>query len=285
VFRRRKDDARDDQGTEEVLDETSADDAAPGDDEPADTLDEASAEAAATDDEEPGDEPAPLAGGPWDVAAGDITEAERANLGALRVPVLPDFEIQIQVQPTEVDADGNPVNGIATTVLMVHGESALELTAFAAPKKSGLWDEVRDEIADGLKQNQSADTREVEGPFGAELQAVVPVPIPEEIKDQLPPEVIEQGYLLQPFRFLGVDGPRWLLRGTVHGAATQDREQALLMEQVFSQVVVDRGDAPMPPRDVLVLTLPNAPGQPAPGEEPLPSINPLDRGPTITEVR
>jgi hypothetical protein len=61
------------------------------------------------------------------------------------------------------------------------------------------------------------------------------------------------------------------------------------MEQVFQQIVVARGDAPMPPRELLELTLP-AEAQQAMAEEQSegeerPPLNPFERGPEITEVR
>jgi hypothetical protein len=59
---------------------------------------------------------------------------------------------------------------------------------------------------------------------------------------------------------------------------------------VFQQIVVVRGDAPMPPRELLELTLP-AEAQQAMAEEQgeegedRPPLNPFERGPEITEVR
>jgi hypothetical protein len=75
------------------------------------------------------------------------------------------------------------------------------------------------------------------------------------------------------------------------GAALEDPEQAAIMEQVFQHIVVVRGDAPMPPRELLELTLPaeaqqamNA-EQSGQGEGGRPPLNPFERGPEITEVR
>ena len=49
-------------------------------------------------------------------------------------------------------------------------------------------------------------------------------------------------------RFVGVDGPRWFLRGVVGGAATSDVEAAAAVEDLFRSIVVVRGTSPMPPR-------------------------------------
>jgi hypothetical protein len=117
---------------------------------------------------------------------------------------------------------------------------------------------------------------------------MVPVAIPEVMKDQVPPEIAEQGYGWQPVRFLGVDGPRWFLRGVVQGAALQDPEQARAIEEIFAGVVVVRGDSPMPPRELLELSLPAGAQQATQeegGEDGGSPFNPFERGPEITEVR
>jgi hypothetical protein len=110
-----------------------------------------------------------------------------------------------------------------------------------------------------------------------------------------------------PMRFIGVDGPRWLLRGLIIGAAANGTEPAEPFEQILSDVVVVRGDHPMPPRDMLELTLPAeiqqaieqqqaaaAAAQEAggaatdqAGEQPSYQVdlNPFERGPEFTETR
>jgi hypothetical protein len=57
-------------------------------------------------------------------------------------------------------------------------------------------------------------------------------------------------------RFVGVDGPRWFLRGMISGPAAESPEAAAALEQAFRQIVVVRGTAPMPVREQLPLTLP-----------------------------
>jgi hypothetical protein len=137
-------------------------------------------------------------------------------------------------------------------VLLVLDESALELRAFAAPKTSGIWAEVRREIAAEATRMGGTAT-EGDGPFGAELTLVVPVQDPD-----------GQMYS-QTSRVFGVDGPRWLLRGTVLGRAAIEPEAASQLEASFRRVVVVRGSEPMAPREPLGLTLP-AGAQPAPPE-------------------
>jgi ubiquitin len=106
-------------------------------------------------------------------------------------------------------------------------------------------------------------------------------------------------------RFIGVDGPRWLLRGLIIGAAANGTEPAEPFEDILSDVVVVRGDGPMPPRDMLEIRLPAeiqqaieqqqaaAAAQAAEnetagdeGEQPYQvDLNPFERGPEFTETR
>ena len=265
------------------------------DDEPENDLEPTDEETVA--DEEGADDAEPAVvthGGPWDSEADGVPEMERVDFGAIQVPIGEGIEIQVNVEAVDQDAEGNPVGGRIVAITIVHGESGLQVQPFAAPKKNGIWDEVRKETADEIKQAEG-ETQDAEGPFGTELHGMVPVAIPEEMRDQVPAEIAEQGFGWQPVRFIGVDGPRWFLRGVLSGAALEDPEQAAIMEQVFQHIVVVRGDAPMPPRELLELTLPaeaqQAMAEQAEGEqagedgESRPPLNPFERGPEITEVR
>jgi len=57
-------------------------------------------------------------------------------------------------------------------------------------------------------------------------------------------------------RFIGVDGPRWLLRGVIAGDAITNPAAQTALEDLFRSVVVVRGTQPMPPRDLIPLTIP-----------------------------
>ena len=225
--------------------------------------------AAADEDEaDPDDqEPAGAAGwGPWD-AADDIPAAERVDFGSLQVPVAEGFEIQLNIAD-----DQGPL------IAVVRGDSSLQLQAFAAPKSGGLWDDVRQEIAAAVTQ-AGGSSEEADGPFGAELHARVPGD----------PSLGQGG--LQPVRFLGVDGPRWFLRGVITGPAARHASAAGPFEEVFAGVVVVRGDHPVPPRDLLEIQLPEEARRAM--EEQMAAeeqrfgdpLNPFERGPEITETR
>jgi hypothetical protein len=76
------------------------------------------------------------------------------------------------------------------------------------------------------------------------------------------------------------------------GPAADGGEQAELLEEVLRDVVVVRGDHPVPPRDILELRLPPEARQAleeqaaAGGENRFRGdLNPFERGPEFTETR
>ncbi|MBT2211163.1 MULTISPECIES: DUF3710 domain-containing protein [Actinomadura] len=255
--------------------------------EPADAVDEAGEEEAAKADSGEG--------GPWD-SEDSFPELQRLDFGSLQVPVAPGLGFQVNFEATQVDEDGNPLDGRPVAVLVQYEESAMQLQVFAAPKRSGIWEDVRRETAKDIQEEANGQTQEGEGPFGPELLAMVPAPLteevlaemPQEVREQIPAEFVEQGWAPQIIRFLGVDGPRWFLQAVVQGAAIEDEEQWQVLEDVLRGVVVVRGDAPMPPRDLLELQIPKefSEGGDDEGEEGAEqTFDPFERGPEITEVR
>ena len=62
----------------------------------------------------------------------------------------------------------------------------------------------------------------------------------------------------RPARFVGVDGPRWFLRGVIAGKAAEQPDDASEIEELFRSVVVVRGTTPMPPRDLIPLHMPKS---------------------------
>ncbi|MGY4857034.1 DUF3710 domain-containing protein [Cryobacterium sp. AP23] len=131
--------------------------------------------------------------------------------------------------------------------------STLQVQPFAAPRSSGLWHEIRTQIADQIAK-QGGSTTPREGPFGPELVAEIPV-----AAGQGPSGTTRLA------RFIGVDGPRWFLRGVIAGEGAIDPEAAAQIEDLFRSIVVVRGASPMPPRDLIPLRMPATPaGNPEP---------------------
>lgn len=122
--------------------------------------------------------------------------------------------------------------------------TSLQVQPFAAPRSSGLWHEIRAQIADQI-QKQGGTATERDGVFGPELLAEIP----------LSGEKAEAGST-RIARFIGVDGPRWFLRGVIAGEGAVNPEAAGAVEDLFRSIVVVRGSTPMPPRDLIPLQMP-----------------------------
>ncbi|REJ05551.1 DUF3710 domain-containing protein [Microbacterium bovistercoris] len=127
-----------------------------------------------------------------------------------------------------------------------YADSSLQVQPFAAPRTRGLWDETRVQLRDQIR-SQGGRAEEREGPLGKELLAEVP-------------GTAAEGSGLRLARFVGVDGPRWFLRGVIGGAAASDPQSAEQVEDLFRSIVVVRGASPMPPRDLIPLRMPSTPG-------------------------
>ena len=177
--------------------------------------------------------------GPWDVADAPDDGTPRIDLGCLRLPAVAGMELRVDV---------NPQQQVVGATLR-YGDSLLQVSAFAAPRAAGIWDDVRVEIARSAG-GQGGSLREVEGPFGPELAGHVLLAPP--VAPGSPPAKPVR----RPARFIGVDGPRWFIRGMINGPAAETPEAAAVLEDAFRSIVVVRGDQPMPVRDQLPLTLP-----------------------------
>ena len=205
--------------------------------------------------------------GPWD-AEEPFPAMERVDLGSLRVPVGPEHEIQLVM--AEQHGAWVPVR---------YRESEVQIQAFAASRRASLWDDVRAEIATEV-ETAGGRSQEIHGPFGIELLA------------QVPAEPGQPASGMRLVRFVGVDGPRWFVRGLFTGPAADGGGQAELLEEVFSDVVVVRGEHPVPPREILELQLPpearQALEEQAAAEQESRfrgDLNPFERGPEFTETR
>jgi hypothetical protein len=169
-----------------------------------------------------------LTTGPFDELDAPEDSLERLDLGALRVPVIAGVEMRVDVGPDQ--------QVIAAT--LSYGGSEAQIGVFAAPRLTGIWDEIRKEIRASITA-QGGTAEEAKGRFGRELTGRVPV---------------QGGF--QGVRFIGVDGPRWFLRGLFTGAAATDPAKASVLEDAVRNIVVVRGSSPMPVRDPLPLSLP-----------------------------
>jgi len=206
-------------------------------------------------------------GGPWD-AGEPFPRRLRADLGSLLVPVDSEHEIELVLADQRF-----------AWVTVRYRESQVQIQAYAAPRRGALWDDLRAEIAVEV-QEAAGRSQEVHGAFGIELLAEVPL------------EHGQPASGMQLVRFVGIDGPRWCVRGLFIGPAAGGGEQADLLDDVLRDVVVVRGEHPVPPREILELRPPPEAQQAfeaqAAAEEEnrfRRDLNPFERGPEFTETR
>src|SRR5690625_267064 len=172
----------------------------------------------------------------------DITEVETRDfskgymdLGAIKVPLRKNVSYRLEQEQE---------NQKVFAVSAVHENSTLQIQAFAAPRSGGQWDEIRQEMFDQNKNAKGAKVTLEDGEFGRELLIRVPAKLPDG----------RQGERVA--RFLGIDGPRWMIRAMIMGKAAIDKAQAGILYDILKDTVIDRGERPLPARQMLELTPP-----------------------------
>ncbi|PJJ72358.1 uncharacterized protein DUF3710 [Diaminobutyricimonas aerilata] len=195
----------------------------------------------AANQSEPGDGAEVEKSAPADrVTAGPFDESEAnpvrpyVDLGGVKI--LPRAELHLRL---EVEEGTKRVVAVG----LDYAGSTLQVQPFAAPRSSGLWHEIRQQIIDQIHK-QGGTTKLIEGNFGPEILAEIPV------------TAGAQSAGTRLARFIGVDGPRWFLRGVIAGEGVVNPEAAEKVEDLFRSIVVVRGTAPMPPRDLIPLHMP-----------------------------
>jgi hypothetical protein len=164
--------------------------------------------------------------GPHDADDAPDDGLSRLDLGSLQLPVPDGAQLQVEMDQNK--------NVRAVHVITPVGQ--LTVTAYAAPKSGGLWREVSTELAEQLRRD-GATVRSTKGEWGLELMAAL-------------------GDV--SLRFVGVDGPRWMLRGVVAGPPEVAEKSAHALYDLVRGTVVVRGTQPMPVRTALELELPPA---------------------------
>ena len=207
--------------------------------------------------------------GPFDVSEVDDPAAGgRVDLGGLWLPGRPGLEVRIEADQK---------TGEVVAVTLVLGEGALQVQPFAAPRSEGIWDEVRAEIRAGITQ-QGGTADEVEGPLGTELRTKVPV------------RAADGSQAVQPARFLGVDGPRWFLRGVLTGRPARragHRRRRWSRCSATSSWCAAARRWRRATRSRCGCRPPTVPGRGAPRTtrpRPTGDLKPFERGPEITEI-
>ena len=187
--------------------------------------------------------------GPWDSSERDPGSPGYVDLGSLRIKGRDGVGLQL---PQE--------NGALSSVLVVleGANSAMELRIFAASRSGGEWADVLQDLKREVER-RDGEWKETDGPFGDELRFRVQV------------QTQDGRTGTQDSRILAVEGPRWLLRATLLGAAAGDEAAAEPLLELLRDVIVVRGDEPRMVREPLPLQLP-------PGAAPQDQQPPNDAG-------
>ena len=179
--------------------------------------------------------------GPLEFSA-DIDTSSMLDLGALFLPNIPGLEVHLDLDPR---------SGIGKSVSLHLNMTIAEVQVFAAATNEDLWATMRDAIVSGL-QEQKVDCTVEMGQFGTEIHAVMPT------------VDLDGNTHIQPVRFVGVRGPRWLIRAVISGddalpKVSTDSNVDSGINEVISRLVINRGVDPLPPGERLALRSPSAP--------------------------
>jgi hypothetical protein len=175
-------------------------------------------------DDDSGDDFEPVPG-PFDEADAPDDGIARLNLGSVLLPVPDGAQLQVEMEQP----------GVVKAVHVVTPSGQMTVNAYAAPRSGGLWESVCAELAEQLKTDGAA-VRSAQGEWGQELMASL-------------------GDL--SLRFIGVDGPRWMLRALVAGPHDQAAQAAHGLRVLVRGTVVIRGQQPMPVSLPLPIQLPD----------------------------
>jgi Protein of unknown function (DUF3710) len=167
--------------------------------------------------------------GPYDIRDAPDDDLVRVDFGGLQVPAPAGLELRYSGD-----------NDVVVSVVLVNATGQMELGVFAAPRSNGIWAEVRTELAEAVREQGGTAKESEGGPFGVELVGSLKV-----------------DGARTPVRYIGIDGPRWMLRAVLLGAVATDAVKARPFEAALRNVVVSRGSQPLPVRDQVPLRPPN----------------------------
>lgn len=214
------------------------------------------------------------ASGPFDISAAPNDELARVDLGGLQIPIVDNMQLHLEGHDEEN-------NSFALAIIVLEErQAALQLMAVAAPRSGGFWEEVMEELETEITGAGGQMVRKPDGRFGPELIGNVPA------------QDAEGNTGFQAARFVGAEGPRWFIRGMFMGTAATDTGMGEFFEDIIAGCIVNRGEKPMAPGDLIPLTPPVGveteeidveDEQTAEGR--FEDLEPFERGPEITETR
>ncbi len=216
-------------------------------------------------------EPQVTGTGPFDIADAPRDDVARVDLGGLQIPIVDNMQLSLEGHNEEANTFALAV------VVLEEQQAALQLMAVAAPRSGNFWSEVMDELDAEITQAGGTVTRS-EGRFGAELAGEVPAQDP------------QGNTTMQPARFVGAEGNRWFIRGMFMGTAATSPAMGEFFEDIIAGCIVNRGERPMAPGDLIALSPPEGMVADEDDEDDdegsaYEDMEPFERGPEITEIR
>ena len=194
----------------------------------------------------------------------DVSEIENqdgyVDLGALLIAPQEGLQLRLEVEEA--------TQRVVAVTMDLNG-SSLQLQAFAAPRSEGLWDEIREQIGQSVG-SQGGQVEEIQGSFGTELLA------------KLPASGSDGSHGYRVARFIGVDGPRWFLRGVLGGEAAVDRDAAAGLEACSGRSSWSGARTRCRRATCCSCACPRTPRHPAP--KAAPDLEQPERGPEITQI-
>lgn len=181
--------------------------------------------------------------GPFELSS-EVDTSSMLNLGAVFLPNIPGLEVHLDLDPR---------SGIGKSVSLHLNMTIAEVQIFAVAANEDPWASMRDAITLGLREQKVDCTVEM-GRFGTEIHAVMPT------------VDLDGNAHVQPVRFVGVRGSRWLVRAVISGdgalSGTQQNIDATAeIDDVISKLVINRGEEPIPPGERLALRSPSDPSE------------------------
>ena len=174
----------------------------------------------------------------------EVDTSSMLNLGAVFLPNIPGLEVHLDLDPR---------SGVGKSVSLHLNMTIAEVQIFAAATNEDLWASMRDAITSGL-QEQKVDCTVEMGRFGSEIHAVMPT------------VDLDGNVHVQPVRFVGVRGSRWLVRAVVSGdgallGVNHNDAAVAEIDDVISKLIINRGEEPLPPGERLALRSPSEPSE------------------------
>ena len=156
------------------------------------------------------------------------------DMGSILFPAVPGMQLR-----TQLADDGSTV----LQILVVLGNSGVQMSVAAAPRSGGVWDEVREEIRSGFA-SQGASVTDVESRYGDELLVDMPMRMPDGRSGT------------SRMRIIGREGDRWFARIDILGPAAANAEAGVDIEKVIDRIVVRRDKHPRTRLELLPLHVP-----------------------------